>query len=241
MVATCWSRKRPSGFLRARDFLAALLLLRWHLTERVPPRGHTPWIHGVSLRRRRPGRRRSLIARAGRGAVQRSGRRGGAPCGADEFGDTVEPFFVDVVDGTLAQELVCRDECSPSLHGRAKRAGRRTSWVSEGVAVRPPCRMDGCWDDACRSSPAGPVAALTAGDGERRGCPPTGAVWATREASAARRSARARRASDMGVTVGGERGGGRRIPVHPLRGAPKMSWWNTITYGAIDPFWFDKG
>ena len=87
--------------------------------------------------------------------------------------------------------------------------------VSEGVAVRPSCRTDGCWDDACRSSPAGPVAALTAGDGERRGCPPTGAVWATREASAARRSARARRASDMGVMVGGERGGGRRIPAHP--------------------------
>ena len=87
--------------------------------------------------------------------------------------------------------------------------------VSEGVAVRPSCRTDGCWDDACRSSPTGPVAALTAGDGERRGRPPTGAVWATREASAARRLARARRASDMGVTVGGGRGGGRRIPAHP--------------------------
>ena len=87
--------------------------------------------------------------------------------------------------------------------------------VSEGVAVRPSCRTDGCWDDVCYSSPAGPVAALTAGDGERRGRPPTGAVWATREARAARRSARARRASDMSVMVGGERSGGRRIPVHP--------------------------
>ena len=87
--------------------------------------------------------------------------------------------------------------------------------VSEGVAVRPSCRTDGCWDDACCSPPAGLVEALTAGDGERCGCPPTGAVWATREASAARRSARARRASDMGVMVGGERGGGRRIPAHP--------------------------
>ena len=38
--------------------------------------------------------------------------------------------------------------------------------VSEGVAVRPSCRTDGCWDDACCSSPAGPVAALTAGDAD---------------------------------------------------------------------------
>ena len=112
MVATCWSRECPGSFWRARDFLAALLLLRWHLTERVPPRGHASWSHGVFLRGRRPGRRRSLVARAGQGAVQRSGRRGGAPCGADEFGDAVEPFFVDVVDGTVAQE----------------RAGRRSSW-----------------------------------------------------------------------------------------------------------------
>src|SRR3954470_16881017 len=54
-----------------------------------------------------------------------------------------------------------------------------------------------------------------AGDGERRGRPPTGAVWATGEARAARRSAWARRASDMDATVGGERGGGKRIPAHP--------------------------
>src|SRR3954462_9560077 len=53
------------------------------------------------------------------------------------------------------------------------------------------------------------------GDGERRGRPPTVAVWATREAMAARRSARARRASDMAATVGGERSGGRQISAHP--------------------------
>ena len=75
--------------------------------------------------------------------------------------------------------------------------------------------MDGCWDDACCSFPAGPVAALTAGDGERRGWPPTWTVWATREARAARRSARALRASDMDVMVGEEQGGGRQIPAHP--------------------------
>ena len=87
--------------------------------------------------------------------------------------------------------------------------------VSDGVAVRPSRRTEGCSEDACCSFPAGPVAALAAGDGERRGRPPTGAVWATRVARAARRSARARRASDMDAMVGGERGGGRRIPAHP--------------------------
>ena len=140
MVAICWSRKRPGSFLRARDFLAALLLPRWRLTERVLPRGHAPWGHGVFLRRRWLGRRRSLVARAGRGAVQRNRRRRRAPCGADELGDAVEPFFVDVVDGTVAQELVRRDERSSSLHGCAERAGRRTSWGERGscgAAVLP--------------------------------------------------------------------------------------------------------
>ena len=102
MVATCWSRERPGSFLRARDFLAALLLPRWHLTERVPPRGHAPWSLGAFLRRRRLGRPRSFVACAGRGAVRRNGRRRRAPCSADELGDAVEPFFVDVVDGAVA-------------------------------------------------------------------------------------------------------------------------------------------
>ena len=87
--------------------------------------------------------------------------------------------------------------------------------TSEGVAVRPSRLMDGCWDDACCSFPIGLVAALTAGDGERRGWPPTGAVWVTPEARAARYSTRARRASDMDAMVGEEQGGGRRIPAHP--------------------------
>ena len=123
MVATCWSRERPGSFLRARDFLAALLLPRWHLMERVLPRGHAPWSHGAFLRRRRLGHPRSFVTRVGRGAVQRNGQRRRAPCGADELGDAVEPFFIDVVDGTVAQELVCCDERSSSLHGCAERAG----------------------------------------------------------------------------------------------------------------------
>ena len=117
----------PDSFLRARDFLAALLLPRWHLTERVLPRGHASWSHGVFLRRRRPGRRRSLVARAGRGAVQWNGRRRRAPRGADELGDAVEPFFIDVVDGAVAQELVCREERGPCLHGSAVRVRRSLS------------------------------------------------------------------------------------------------------------------
>ena len=51
--------------------------------------------------------------------------------------------------------------------------GARRAWdeepagVSDGVAVRPSCRTDGCSEDACCSFPAGPVAALAAGDRER--------------------------------------------------------------------------
>ena len=84
--------------------------------------------------------------------------------------------------------------------------GARQAWddevagVSDGVAVRPSRRTEGCWEEACCSFPAGSVAALAAGDGERRGRPPTGAVWATRVARAARRSTRARRASAMDTT-----------------------------------------
>ena len=53
--------------------------------------------------------------------------------------------------------------------------GPRRAWddepagVSDGVAVRPSCRTEGCSHEACCSCPAGPVAALVAGDGERRG------------------------------------------------------------------------
>ena len=94
--------------------------------------------------------------------------------------------------------------------------------ASEGVAVRLSRLMDGYWDDACCSFPAGPVAVLTVGNGKQRGWPPTGAVWAMREARAARRSAWARRASDMDAMVGEEQGGGRQISAHPYL-TPQMS------------------
>ena len=84
--------------------------------------------------------------------------------------------------------------------------GARRAWddepagVSDSMAVRPSRCTEGCDEDVCYLFPAGPVAALAAGDGERRGGPPTRAVWATQAARAARRSARARRASDMDAT-----------------------------------------
>ena len=60
--------------------------------------------------------------------------------------------------------------------------GVRRAWdeepvgASDGVAVQPSRRTERCSEDACCSFPAGPVAALSAGDGEQRGGPPTGAV-----------------------------------------------------------------
>ena len=83
------------------------------------------------------------------------------------------------------------------------------------MAVRPSRRTEGCRDDACCSFPAGPMVALTEGDGERRRHPPTGAFCATRVARVARRSARAQQASNMDETDGETQGAGRRIPVHP--------------------------
>ena len=76
--------------------------------------------------------------------MQRNGWRRRAPCGADELGDTVEPFFVDIVDRMVVQELICRDERSSSLHGCVERADEEPVGVSEGVAVWSSCRTDGC-------------------------------------------------------------------------------------------------
>ena len=125
---TCRCREHASTFLRARDLLAALFLLRGRSTQRVPPRSRAPWGQGAFLRGRQLRHPRSFIPRMGQGAVQLEGWRGGAPCGADELGDAVEPLFIDSVDWAVAQELVCRDEHSWSLHGHAECAGRRTSW-----------------------------------------------------------------------------------------------------------------
>ena len=64
----------------------------------------------------------------------------GAECGAAERTAQESPLrrgrarrrgraiFVDVVDGAVAQELVCREERSSSLQGCTERAGQRTGW-----------------------------------------------------------------------------------------------------------------
>ena len=42
--------------------------------------------------------------------MQREGWCGGAPSGADELGDAGEPLVVEVVDGTVVQELSCQEQ-----------------------------------------------------------------------------------------------------------------------------------
>ena len=63
---------------------------------------------------------------------------------------------------------------------------------------------------------------LAAGDGERQGGPPTGAVWATRAARAARHSAQARRASAMDATKRWNADRRKEDFGAPLPGAPNV-------------------
>ena len=116
---TCRCGEHTYSFLRMRDLLAALLLLRGRWTERVPSRGHAPWGQGTFLRRRRWRCLQSCIARVGRRVMQQEGRRRGAPCGADELGDASEPLFVEVVDGTVVQELTRQEQRGVRVRGSA--------------------------------------------------------------------------------------------------------------------------
>ena len=63
------------------------------------------------------------VARGRRRAWQREGRRQGAPCGAGELGDAVEPVLIEVVDRAVAQELVRHEQ---RVHGSATGVGRGT-------------------------------------------------------------------------------------------------------------------
>ena len=163
----------------------------------------------------------SYIAHSWRRARQREGRRGRAPCGADEFGDASKPLLVEVVDGAVTQELACHEQ-----HGLRVRWARR-AWddepagVSDGVAVRPSRRTEGCSQDTCCSFPAGPVTALAAGNEEQRGGPPTGAVWASkrRERPGAQR---ARQASDMDATKRWDANQWKEDFSAPLPGTPNV-------------------
>ena len=91
--------------------------------------------------------------------------------------------------------------------------------------MRPSCRTEGCGEDACCSFPTWPVAVVVAGDGERRGGPPTGAVWATRAARAGQHSARARRASDMDAMKRWDADQWKEDLGAPLPGAPNVGFW----------------
>ena len=91
--------------------------------------------------------------------MQRKGRCRGAPCGADELGDVSDPLFIQVVDGAVAQELTRQEQRGMCVRGSATGVRRRTSLVSNGVAVRPSHRTEGCSNNACCSYPAGTVVA----------------------------------------------------------------------------------
>ena len=132
--------ERPGSFLGTRVLLAALLLLRWWRTERVPSRGHALWGQGAFLRERRLGRPRSFLARTGRGVVQREGQSRGAPSGADELGDAGEPLVVEVVDGTVVQELPRQEQRRVRVLRSATGMGRgagRSHRRSGGAAFSP--------------------------------------------------------------------------------------------------------
>ena len=70
------------------------------------------------------------------------GRCRGATCGADKLGDAVKPVLVEVVDRSVAQDLVRHGERCPCVHGRVTCMGRRTGrgQRSSGGAAIPPHR-----------------------------------------------------------------------------------------------------
>ena len=56
-------------------------------------------------------------------ARQREGWCRGAPCGADELGDAVQPVLVEVIDGAVVQELACHAQSGLHVHGSATSVG----------------------------------------------------------------------------------------------------------------------
>ena len=100
----------------------------------------------------------SHIAHGWRRARQRVERCWGAPCGADELGDAIEPLLVEVVDWAVAQDVVRREERGPRLHGSTACMRRRTGrgqrrsggaavlphrWMQRGRLLLVPCRAGG--------------------------------------------------------------------------------------------------
>ena len=59
------------------------------------------------------------VTRYWRRARQRERWYGGAPSGADELGDAVQPVLVEVIDRAIAQELACHEQCGLLVRGHA--------------------------------------------------------------------------------------------------------------------------
>ena len=105
--------------------------------------------------------------------------------------------------------------------------GARRAWddeaagASDGVAVWPSRCTEGCWDEACCSFPAGPVAVLAGGDGRRLG-------------DAGGESSSALGASPTSVSHGHDgrshANSGRKIPAHPylVRQRSDFGFWQTL-------------
>ena len=119
MVLSWWRRERVSVFLRPGNFFAASFFMCGRPAQRVAPGGRASWRQGTILGQRWWRRSMSHVARGWRTVRQREGRRRGAPCGADELGDAVEPVLVEVVDRAVAQELACHEWHGLRVRGRA--------------------------------------------------------------------------------------------------------------------------
>lgn len=132
----CW--ERWSVFLRSGYFLAASFFPRGCPARRVVPRGRASWRQSAVLVQRWRRCSVSYVARSWRRARHREGWRGGAPSGADELGDAVQPVLVEVVDRAVAQELACHEQRGLRVYGSAASVRRRAGWGqrwSGGAAI----------------------------------------------------------------------------------------------------------
>ena len=116
-------REHTSTFLGTRDFLAAPFLSRGRWTQWISSRGRAPWGQGAFLGRRWWRHLLLLASCAGWRARQREGWHGRAPCCADELGDAGEPILIEVVNGTIVQELTRQEQRNVHVHGGATGVG----------------------------------------------------------------------------------------------------------------------
>ena len=60
--------------------------------------------------------------------MQREGWRRGAPSSADELSEAGEPLVVEVIDGTVVQELPRQEQRGVRVRRSAMGMGRGTGW-----------------------------------------------------------------------------------------------------------------